>query len=56
MKYAKGVTAAIGGLCTVLTGVFADNVIGTDEWGTLAAAVAVATVTVVRVVQVENAK
>lgn len=55
MKYAKGIVAAVGGLCTALTPFLVDNVIGADEWVGVTSAVVAAGLTVWRVVKAENA-
>lgn len=51
---AKTVAAAVGALATVVAGVFADDVLGTDEIGSLIAAVVTAAGTVYAVFQVPN--
>jgi hypothetical protein len=51
---AKAIAAAIGTLATVVTGVYADNVLGTDEIGSLVAAIVTAGVTIYAVFQVPN--
>lgn len=54
MRIAKAIVTAIGGLATVLSGALADNVLGTGEVGSFAAALAVAVVTVYGVWRVPN--
>lgn len=53
-RIAKAVVAAVGGLATALTPVVADEVIGLDELGTVAAAIVVAVGTVAAVWRVPN--
>ncbi|PXY33544.1 hypothetical protein BAY59_10700 [Prauserella coralliicola] len=54
MKIAKALVAAIGGFCTAVTPVLADEVIGLNEWGTVAAALVAAAATVAAVWRVPN--
>lgn len=51
---AKAVAAAVGGLVTALTPVFADDVLGLDEIETVIAAIAAAVGTVYAVWRVPN--
>ena len=51
---AKTIAAAIGALCTVVAGVFADDVLGTDEIGSLIAGIVAAAATVYGVFVVPN--
>lgn len=53
-KWAKAVVAAVGGLCTALTPVLADDALGLDELGTIGTALAVAVGTVAAVWRVPN--
>lgn len=54
MKIAKALVAAIGGLCTALAPVLADNVIGAGEWPGVVSAVVLAAGTVAAVWRVPN--
>jgi hypothetical protein len=51
---AKTIAAAIGALATVVAGVFADDVLGVDEVGTLISALVAAAGTVYAVFRVPN--
>lgn len=53
-KIAKAIVAAVGGLVTAVTPVVADEVIGLDEVGTVAAALAAAVATVYGVWRTPN--
>lgn len=53
-KAAKAVVAAVGGLATALGPVVADDVIGMDEVGTVASALALAAATIYGVWRVPN--
>jgi hypothetical protein len=54
MKIAKALVAALGGLCTVLAPVLADNVIGAGEWPGVLSALVLAAGTVAAVWRVPN--
>jgi hypothetical protein len=51
---AKAIAAAVGALATVVAGAFADDVLGTDEIGSLIAAIVTAAGTVYAVFVVPN--
>jgi len=54
MTTLKAVVAGIGGLVTVVTGVLADDIIGTDEWASLVSALVAAGATVYGVWRAPN--
>lgn len=56
MKYAKAVVAAVSSVASALTAALADNVLGTDEWGSIASTVVVAVLGVYAVWRVPNAE
>lgn len=51
---AKAIAAAVGTLCTVVTAVFADNVLDTSEVGSLIAGAVTAAATIYAVFKVPN--
>lgn len=54
MKIAKALVAAVGGLCTALAPVLADDVIGAGELSGVISALVLAAATVYGVFKVEN--
>lgn len=54
MTTAKAVAAALGGIATILTATFADDIISVDETGTLISTVIVQGITVWSVWKVRN--
>lgn len=54
MKIAKAIVAAVGGVCTALAPVLADNVIGAGEWPGVLSALVLAGGTVGAVWRVPN--
>jgi hypothetical protein len=54
MRAAKAIVAAVGSLVTVLTGALADDVLGTDEIGTVVSTAVVAVITVAGVYATPN--
>lgn len=54
MTTAKATAAAIGGIATILTAAFADNILSVDETGTIISTVIVQAITVWSVWKVRN--
>lgn len=54
MKIAKAIVAGIGGLCTALAPLLADNVIGVGDWPAVISALVIAIGTVAAVWRVPN--
>lgn len=53
-KTTKTIAAAIGGIATILTAAFADNVLSVDETGTIISTVIVQGITVLSVYKLRN--
>lgn len=54
MKVAKAVASAVGTIATALTAALADDILNTDETGTLVSTIVVAALTVYSVWRVPN--